>query len=89
MDEHTVRVWVGDRDYIELIFDADYFVGKSEDEVNEEIADYIYSNLSIEILQKGLNALFIFQKIFQKYFPKIFSKIFRKNRAIILQKNPQ
>ena len=50
MDEHTVRVWVGDRDYIELIFDADYFVGKSEDEVNEEIADYIYSNLSIEIL---------------------------------------
>ena len=45
--ERTIRVWLGN-DYTE--FEMELNQNMSEDELYEYVVDYVYSNLSIEIL---------------------------------------
>ena len=45
--ERTIRAWIGN-DYVE--FEAELPTNMTEDEFYEEIVEYIYSNLSVEIL---------------------------------------
>lgn len=45
--ERTVRVWIGN-DYVEFELDND--LDLNEDELYETVVNYVYDNISVEIL---------------------------------------